>query len=267
MPGLRAASMQAIFFTAPAARSGPARRTHGLLWLRLCDWSGRATRYRARRNAVLSAGLPSRPLGDISLPLGQPSILHHGVRVLAKQSQCSLKRAIAVRSRAHQLWFPTCADLSEQRRYMLSHMSATELLQEAADLTRRAEELQAQIDERRREFEDSIAADESKLREAREAAQQKITEAQRAMGSTRSRTGIRPSAMPTPSLQRRSRVDPDKVVTWLRHQGGERSAAEIREGVGIDVAGGTLSNWLSQWAKEGRIKKTGERRGTKYSAA
>jgi hypothetical protein len=90
------------------------------------------------------------------------------------------------------------------------HMaSATELLSEAQDLTKRAEELEGDIARRREKFEASIAADESKLRDAK------------------------------------------------------AKAGDISEGVRFKVP----SNVLTELVQEGRLKKTGEKRGTKYSAA
>jgi hypothetical protein len=95
------------------------------------------------------------------------------------------------------------------------HMaSATELLSEAQDLTKRAEELEGDIARRREKFEASIAADESKLRDAKAEAQGKIQEAMRLMGASAPLARVRTSTRRTTG--RRQTIDRDAVVEWLK---------------------------------------------------
>jgi len=135
--------------------------------------------------------------------------------------------------------------------------SATELLKEAQELTQVAEELDAQVAARTEQFEREIAADRAKAEEAKAEAARKIAEAARAMGS-----GVRVA----PSRRgRRGGIDENAVLAFLRQQREPVAAAAIGQAVGASGSG--LSNKLKTMTDAGLIKRQGERRGTRYSAA
>jgi hypothetical protein len=74
----------------------------------------------------------------------------------------------------------------------------------------------------------------------------------RTAGATRGRRG------------RRSRVDWDKVYSQLPK--GSFRASDVRKIVS-GVAPGTLSQRLTGWVNEKKLKRTGSRRGTRYTKA
>ena len=63
---------------------------------------------------------------------------------------------------------------------------------------------------------------------------------------------------------RRSRVDWDKVYSQLPK--GSFKASDVRKIVS-GVAPGTLSQRLTGWVNEKKLKRTGSRRGTRYTKA
>ncbi len=76
----------------------------------------------------------------------------------------------------------------------------------------------------------------------------------------------RPSAASAPGGRRgrRSRVDWDKVFSQLPR--GSFKASDVRKIVS-GVAPGTLSQRLTGWVHEKKLKRTGSRRGTRYTKA
>ena len=62
-----------------------------------------------------------------------------------------------------------------------------------------------------------------------------------------------------------SKVDDEAVIGHLRRAQIEQSASDIKAGTGFDGSSNALSVALKRLTDEGRIKKTGEKRGTRYS--
>lgn len=140
--------------------------------------------------------------------------------------------------------------------------TATELLVEAQTLTKIAEDLEASVNTRVEQFEAEIAADRAKVAEAKREAARKISEAARAIDST-----VQPSRATT---ARRARgnggaIDDDQIVAFVKNSRTPVGAAEVADHLGTKTSG-TLSNHLKALVEAGTLKKTGERRGTKYSA-
>lgn len=138
--------------------------------------------------------------------------------------------------------------------------TATELLIEAQSLTKIAEELEASVTARVEKFESEVAADRAKVLEAKGEASRKIAEAARAMGST-----VQPSRATTAPRPRAGSIDDDQIVAFVRKSKTPVGAADIASGIGTSTSA-TLSNHLKALTEAGRLKKTGQRRGTKYSA-
>jgi hypothetical protein len=71
-----------------------------------------------------------------------------------------------------------------------------------------------------------------------------------------------------PAKRRGGKIDDEAIIGVLRQTEGEIGAQEIRTGAGIgDESSNALSQRLKSLVDEGRIVKTGERRGTKYRLA
>jgi len=75
-------------------------------------------------------------------------------------------------------------------------------------------------------------------------------------------TGTRRAAASTGRRGGRARVDWDKVYTKLPR--GSFQAGDVRRLV-PGVAGGTLSQRLTAWVKAKKLRRTGSRRGTRYT--
>lgn len=80
----------------------------------------------------------------------------------------------------------------------------------------------------------------------------------RSSSSKRSRRGRLPDV----------NVSPDDVIAYLKRSEEPKSAAEIREGLGIDpdVPGNKVSIFLGGLVETEQIGKQGEKRGTRYLA-
>jgi hypothetical protein len=139
--------------------------------------------------------------------------------------------------------------------------TATELLSEAQKLTKIAEDLDAKVAARVEKFEAEIAADRAKAAEAKGEAARKIAEAARAMG------GTAPVAAAPRRRGSRTSVEPRAIIDVIAAERTPVGAADIRRALDVDVSSNTLSNKLAALVEAGKIKKTGERRGTRYSLA
>jgi predicted HTH transcriptional regulator len=134
---------------------------------------------------------------------------------------------------------------------------ATDLLTEATELTKLAEELEAQLQEKIDAFNADIAADKAKVAEAKREAAAKIQAASRAMAT----------AAPAPSAQQtrtRGSLSPDDALAFIRDNPGT-NAKQIADETGVSAATGRKV--VDALIEDGQVRKEGERRGTKLYAA
>ncbi len=112
-----------------------------------------------------------------------------------------------------------------------------------------------------------ITAIESQINRLNKQRQTLLEELTSAIGGGRRSAGRRGRPSGTATRQRRgrrSRVDWDKVYTQLPK--GSFKASDVRKIV-AGVAPGTLSQRLTGWVNEKKLKRTGSRRGTRYTKA
>ena len=102
----------------------------------------------------------------------------------------------------------------------------------------------------------------SRLNKQRQTLMDELTGAVSGRGGRRGRGAA--SAARTGRRGRRSRVDWEKVYSQLPK--GSFKASDVRKIV-AGVAPGTLSQRLTGWVNEKKLKRTGSRRGTRYTKA
>ncbi len=116
----------------------------------------------------------------------------------------------------------------------------------------------------KRAGERQLTAIESQINKLNKQRQVLMDELSTAVGGRGRRGRSAAGAARTGRRGRRSRVDWDKVYTQLPR--GSFKASDVRKIVS-GVAPGTLSQRLTGWVNEKKLKRTGSRRGTRYTKA
>lgn len=139
-------------------------------------------------------------------------------------------------------------------------MFTTEDLKAATTLSEERDKLTAEIVAERVKFDEKMAGKTNRVAEL-------DSEIARLLGSPKTAQRFStPRARKTPSATNgRQTVNRDEIVALIASKGQPVGASDLRDDIGVAPA--TLSNILGELVSDGRLVKTGVKRGTKYQVA